>query len=164
MHINLKGVYWINNTSSLSDKKMNLYKNENSFKKKIHNKNKISSKKISSFNTKLIHKIFDSINISLLMLIFVLSFLSFNSQRKWTNFYRNLETIIVNNNNLIDYISKTEELYINEIESLNNYKKTTPKDLIYLDKHINKQKKNDFTKTIKYIHDGLKDSRYKSGY
>ena len=38
------------------------------------------------------------------------------------------------NNNLIDYISKTEEFYIGELESLNNYRKTKPKDLIYLDR------------------------------
>ena len=101
---------------------------------------------------------------SLLILIFTLSFLSFNSQRKWTNIYRNLAKTSANNNNLIDYISKTEEFYINEIESLNSFKKTTPKDLIYLDKQITKNKRNSLNKKIKFIKDGLKDSKYLKGY
>ena len=120
---------------------MNIFENENSLNKNLHNINQINSKKISLFNLKLIHKIFNSINISLLILIFILSFLSFNSQRKWTILYKNLAKTRSNNNNLIDYISKTEEFYINEIESLNTLKKTTPKDLIYLDKQITKEKK-----------------------
>ena len=100
----------------------------------------------------------------MLSLIFVLSFLSFNSQRKWTNIYKNLAKVRSNNNNLIDYISKTEELYIDKIDSLHSFKKTTPKDLIYLDKRINKQNKNKFIKNIKYIQVGLKDSKYQIGY
>tara|TARA_B100001564_G_C20089174_1_gene424137 strand:- start:73 stop:501 length:429 start_codon:yes stop_codon:yes gene_type:complete len=142
---------------------MNLHKNENSSKKKLFKKNKIYSKNLS-LNTKLIHKILDGINISLLLLILILSFLSFNSQRKWTNYYRNLAKSRANNNNLIDFISNTEEFYINQIESLNTLKKTTPKDLIYLDRPITKKKKKYLIKTIKYIHDGIKDSRYQVGY
>ena len=69
---------------------MNIFENENSLKKNLHNINQINSKKISLFNLKFIHKIFNSINISLLILIFILSFLSFNSQRKWTIIYKNL--------------------------------------------------------------------------
>ena len=115
---------------------MNINKNENSLKNNLYDANKITSKKIKFFNLKFIHKIFDSVNISLLILIFILSFLSFNSQRKWTSIYKNLLKTRANNNNLIDYISKTEEFYINEIESLNTFKKATPKDLIYLDKQI----------------------------
>ena len=68
-----------------------------------------------------------------------------------------------NNNNLIDYISKAEEFYISELDSLNNTKKTTPKDLIYIDR-IEEKKKNYFKKEIKNIIDGLKDSRYQIGY
>ena len=143
---------------------MNSYKNANSLKKTFSYKNKINSKSFSLFNLKLIHKIFNSVNISLLILIFILSFLSFDSQRKWTNIYKNLAKTRSNNNNLIDYISKTEELYINEIESLNKLKKTTPKDLIYLDKKISKQKKNKLIRSIKHIQDGLKDSKYQKGY
>ena len=143
---------------------MNINKNENSLKNNLYDANKITSKKIKLFKLKFIHKIFDSVNISLLILIFILSFLSFNSQRKWTNIYNNLAKIRANNNNLIDYISKTEEFYINEIESLNTFKKATPKDLIYLDKQITKNKGNDLNKKIKFIKDGLKDSKYQKGY
>ena len=143
---------------------MNINKNENSLKNNLYDANKITSKKIKLFNLKFIHRIFDSVNISLLILIFILSFLSFNSQRKWTNIYKNLAKTIANNNNLIDYISKTEEFYINEIESHNTFKKTTPKDLIYLDKQITKNKRSNLNKKIKFIKDGLKDSKYQKGY
>ena len=97
-------------------------------------------------------------------MIFILSFLSFNSQRKWTKIYKNLAKTRENNNNLIDYISKTEEFYIDKIESLNYLKKTTPKDLIYLDKQITNQKKNNLNKQIKYFQEGFKDSKYRRGY
>ena len=143
---------------------MNINKNENSLKNNLYDANKITSKKIKLFNLKFIHRIFDSVNISLLILIFILSFLSFNSQRKWTSIYKNLLKTRANNNNLIDYISKTEEFYINEIESLNTFKKATPKDLIYLDKHITQNKNNYLNKKIKFIKDGLKDSKYQKGY
>ena len=143
---------------------MNSFKNENSLKKNFCKANKTNSKYISFINLKLIHKIFDSINISLLILVFILSFLSFNSQRKWTNIYSNLAKLRSNNNNLIDYISQTEEFYISEIETLDTLKKTTPKDLIYLDKQIKNKKKNNFIKKIKYIQDGLKDSKFQRGY
>ena len=143
---------------------MNINKNENSLKKNFIDTNKITSKNISFFNLKLIHRIFDSLNISLITLIFILSFISFDSQRKWTSIYKNLAKTRSSNNNLVDYISKTEEFYINEIESLNNYKKTTPKDLIYLVRQITKQKNNNLIKKIKYIQNGLKDSRYQKGY
>ena len=143
---------------------MNINKNENSLKNNLYDANKITSKKIKLFNLKFIHRIFDSVNISLLILIFILSFLSFNSQRKWTSIYKNLLKTRANNNNLIDYISKTEEFYINEIESLNIFKKATPKDLIYLDKQITPNKNNYLNKKIKFIKDGLKDSKYQKGY
>ena len=143
---------------------MNINKNENSLKNNLYDANKITSKKVKLFNLKFIHRIFDSVNISLLILIFILSFLSFNSQRKWTSIYENLTKTKANNNNLIDYISKTEEFYINEIESLNTFKKATPKDLIYLDKQITQNKNNYLNKKIKFIKDGLKDSKYQKGY
>ena len=143
---------------------MNIYKNENSLNKNLSKINQINSKNISLFNLKLIHRILDSINISLLILIFILSFISFNSQKKWTSIYKNLAKTRSNNNNLIDYISRTEEYYINKIETLDNLKKTTPKDLIYLNKQITKEKKNNFNKKINYIEKGLKDSKYQRGY
>ena len=143
---------------------MNINKNEDSLKNNIYDTDKLTSKKIKLFNLRFIHRIFDSLNISLLILIFILSFLSFNSQRKWTSIYKNLLKTRANNNNLIDYISKTEEFYINEIESLNTFKKATPKDLIYLDKQITQNKNNYLNKKIKFIKDGLKDSKYQKGY
>ena len=143
---------------------MNINKDENSLKNNVYDTKKITSKKIKLFNFKFIHRLFDSVNISLLTLIFILSFISFNSQRKWTIIYKNLAKTRSNNNNLIDYISKTEEFYINEIESLNTFIKTTPKDLIYLDKQITKKKRNFLNKKIKNIKDGLKDSKYQKGY
>jgi len=143
---------------------MNINKNENSLKNNLYDANKITSKKIKLFNLKFIHRIFDSVNISLLILIFILSFLSFNSQRKWTSIYKNLLKTRANNNNLIDYISKTEEFYINKIEFLNTFKKATPKDLIYLEKQITQNKNNYLNKKIKFIKDGLKDSKYQKGY
>ena len=143
---------------------MNINKNENSLKNNLYNNTKITSKKIKLFNFKFIHRIFDSVNISILILIIILSFLSFNSQRKWTSLYKNLAKTRDNNNNLIDYISTTEEFYVSEIESLNSLKKTTPKDLIYLDKQITKKRRNNINKKIKYIKNGLKDSKYQKGY
>ena len=143
---------------------MNIFENENSLNKNLFKINQINSKNKSLFNLEFIHKIIDSINVSLLILIFILSFLSFNSQRKWTSIYKYLAKTRSNNNNLIDYISKTEQFYSNEIESLNIFKKTTPKDLIYLYKQIPKAKKNRLIKNIKYIQDGLKDSKYLGGY
>ena len=86
---------------------MSIFENKNSLKKNIYKINQINSKNISVFNLKFIHKIFNSINISLIILISILSFLSFDSQRKWTRIYKNLAKTRLNNNNLIDYISKT---------------------------------------------------------
>jgi hypothetical protein len=45
---------------------MNINKNENSLKNNLYDANKITSKKIKLFNLKFIHRIFDSVNISLL--------------------------------------------------------------------------------------------------
>ena len=87
---------------------MNIFENENSLNKSLNNNNQINLNKISLFNLVLIHKIFNSINISLLILIVIFSFISLNSQRKWTTIYNNLAKTRSNNNNLIDYISKTE--------------------------------------------------------
>ena len=143
---------------------MNIFKNESSLKKIFNNTNIINSKNVSLFNLKLAHRVINGINISFLILIFILSFLSLNSQRKWTIIYKNLAKVRTNNNNLIDYISNTEEFYINKIENLNTLKKTTPKDLIYLDKQIIRNKRKNLNKKIKFIKDGLKDSKYQKGY
>ena len=143
---------------------MNISKNENSLYKNPQYIYSLNTKNKSFFNLKLTHRLLDSINISLLILIFILSFLSFNSQRKWTSIYENLAKTRSNNNNLIDYISKTEEFYITQIDILNTLKKTTPKDLIYLENHINTKKKNNLNKNFKYIKDGLNASKYQRGY
>ena len=142
---------------------MKPYGNQLSFKKKVSYESKKNSEKISILNIKLIHQIFDTINISLLVLIFTLFFLSFDSQRKWSNTYKTLSKTRVLNNNLIDYISKIEEFYISELESLNIYKKTKPEDLIYLDKLAGK-KESLFKKNLSSFIEGFSDSKYKRGY
>ena len=142
---------------------MKPYGNQFNFAKKISYQSQKSSEKISKLNFKLIHKVFDTINISLIVLIFTLFSLSFDSQRKWTNTYKTLSKTKAINNNLIDYISKTEELYINELESLNKYRKTKPKDLIYLDR-IEEKKESFFKKYLKNFIEGFSDSRYQRGY
>ena len=85
---------------------MKPYGNQFNLKKKVSYKSQKNSEKISILNIKLIHQIFDTINISLLILIFTLFFLSFDSQRKWSNTYKTLSKTRVINNNLIDYISR----------------------------------------------------------
>ncbi len=142
---------------------MKPYGNQLNFKKQVSYEIKKNSEKISIINIKLIHQIFDTINISLLVLILTLLFLSFNSQRKWSNTYKNLSKTKVINNNLIDYISKIEEFYISELESLNIYRKTKPEDLIYLDK-LPEKKESLFKKNLSNFIEGFSDSKYQSGY
>ena len=142
---------------------MKPYGNQLNLKKKVSNESKKNSEKISIINIELIHQIFDTINISLLVLIFTLFFLSFDSQRKWSNTYKTLSKTRAINNNLIDYISKIEELYISELESLNIYRKTKPEDLIYLDKLVEK-KESLFKKNLSIFIKGFMDSKYQRGY
>ena len=142
---------------------MKPYGNQLNFKKKVSYESKKNSEKISIINIKLIHKIFDTINISFFLLILTLFFLSFNSQRKWSNTYKNLSKTRAINNNLIDYISKIEEFYISELESLNIYRKTKPEDLIYLDK-IPEKKESLFKKNLSSFIEGFSDSKYQRAY
>ena len=142
---------------------MKPYGNQLNLKKKVSYERKKIFEKISIINIKLIHQIFDTINISFLVLIFTLFFLSFNSQRKWSNTYKNLSKTRAINNNLIDYISKIEEFYISELESLNIYRKTKPEDLIYIDKLIEK-KESIFKKNLNTFIEGFSDSKYQRGY
>ena len=142
---------------------MKPYGNQLNLKKKVSYDRKKNSEKISIINIKLLHQIFDSINISLLVLIFTLFFLSFNSQRKWSNTYKNLSKARVINNNLIDYISKIEEFYISELESINTYRKTKPEDLIYIDK-LPEKKESLFKKNLGSFIEGFRDSKYLRGY
>ena len=142
---------------------MKPYGNQFNFKKKVSYESKKNSEKVSIINIKLIHQIFDTINISLLILIFSLFFLSFNSQRKWSNTYKNLSKTRSINNNLIDYVSKIEEFYISQLESLNIYRKTKPEDLIYLDK-LPEKKESLFKKNLSIFVEGFRDSKYQRGY
>ena len=143
---------------------MRLYDKKSYLKKKLsYESQKNSEKNISKLNIKLIHQIFDTINISFIVLIFTLFFLSLDSQRKWSNTYKTLSKTRTMNNNLIDYISQTEEFYISELESLNTYKKTKPKDLIYLDK-VAEKKESFFGKNLIIFFEGFRDSKYQVGY
>jgi len=142
---------------------MKPYGNQLNLKKKVSYESKKNSEKIFIINIKLIHQIFDTINISLLILIFTLFFLSFDSQRKWSNTYKILSKTRAINNNIIDYISKIEELYISELESLNIYRKTKPEDLIYIDK-LTEKKESTFKKNLNTFIEGFSDSQYQRGY
>tara|TARA_B100000945_G_scaffold270227_1_gene231438 strand:+ start:66 stop:497 length:432 start_codon:yes stop_codon:yes gene_type:complete len=143
---------------------MRLYGKKSYLKKKVsYESQKNSEKKISKLNIKYIHQIFDTINISLVVLIFTLFFLSLDSQRKWSNTYKILSKARAMNNNLIDYISHTEEFYISELESLNNYKKTKPEDLIYFDK-VAEKKESFFGKNFIIFFEGVRETKYQKGY
>ena len=142
---------------------MKPYGNKISLKKKDSYKNQKISEKISKPNIKLFHKIIDTINISFLLLIFILFFLSFDSQRKWSNTYKTLTKTRAMNNNLIDYISKTEEFYISELDSLKTFRKTKPEDLIYLNK-ISEKNESFFKKSFRSFIEGFIDSKYQRGY
>ena len=124
---------------------------------------KKNSEKISIIKIKLIHQILDTINIYILLLILTLFFLSFNSQRKWSNTYKNLSKTRAVNNNLIDFISKIEEFYISELESINTYRKTKPEDLIYLDK-LPEKKESLIKKNLSSFIEGFSVSKYQRGY
>ena len=67
------------------------------------------------------------------------------------------------NSNLIDYISKIEEFYISELDSINTYRKTKPEDLIYIDK-VTEKKESFFKKNFRSFYKGLTDSKYQRGY
>ena len=142
---------------------MKPYGNQLNLKKKVSYESKKNSEKISIINIKLLHQIFDTINICLLVLIFTLLFLSFNSQRKWSNTYKNLSKTKDINNNLIDYISKIEEFYISELESISAYRKTKPEDLIYLNK-LPEKKESLFKEHLRSLIKGFSDSKYQRGY
>ena len=142
---------------------MKTYGKKSNLKKKVSYVSQKKSEKIFKLNLKLLNQIIDTSNISLAVLIFILFFLSFNSQRKWSITYKSLSQTKAMNNNLIDYISKTEEFYINKLESFNNYRKTKPKDLIYIDKVVEK-KESSFRKNYRIFIKGILDSKYQKGY
>ena len=142
---------------------MKPYGNQLNLKKKVSYESKNNSEKTSIINIKLLHQIFDTINISLLLLIFTLFFLSFDSQRKWSNTFKTLSKTRTINNNLIDYISKIEEFYISELESISAYRKTKPEDLIYLNK-LPEKKESLFKENLRSLIKGFSDSKYQRGY
>ena len=117
-----------------------------------------------SINARINFKVIDSFNISIIFLILFLSFISLNSQRQWTKFYSSMVEIRNKNNNIIDYISKTEQYFLNEIDQQHNIKKTNPNDLIYLIKTKEKEKINFLSLVVKEISKGFYDGIYQRGY
>ena len=142
---------------------MSSYGKKTNFKKIVSYESKRNSEKIFKLNIELIHQIFNTINISFLCLIFILFFLSLDSQRKWSNTYKSLSKIKAMNHNLIDYVLKTEEFYIGELESLNTYRKTKPNDLIYIYR-TSVQKESFLKKNFRSLIKGISDSKYQRGY
>ena len=142
---------------------MRFYGNEYRFKKIISEERKGMTINISSPYLKFTHRILDTINISLLILVFVFFIISLKSQREWSKTYKYLSKTVENNNNLIDYISKTEEFYISRLDSSKNFKKTSPEDLIYLD-NISPKRENFLNKKLEYFFNGLKNGKYQKGY
>ena len=106
----------------------------------------------------------DLLNISIIILILFLSFISLNSQRKWTMFYSSILEIRSKNNNIVDYISKTEQYFLNEIENQQNLKITNPDDLIYLKKTKEKEKINFLFSVVTEMKKGIGNGWYQRGY
>ena len=93
-----------------------------------------------------------------------MSYLSFDSQRKWTNYYSAIQIIRQINSNLIDYSSQAEEFYLTEIESLEDFRITTTKDLIYLSMPLLKNERGFMEDSLELIREGLKEGFYQRGY
>jgi len=109
-------------------------------------------------------KIIDRLNISIIILILFLSFVSLDIQRKWTMFYSSMIELRDKNINIIDYISKTEEYFLNEIVHKDNIKKTNPDDLIYLIKIKKKERINFLSSAFKEMTRGFNNGKYQKGY
>ena len=148
---------------------MNFHNNDNSIVNSCSNKNVYYSNDSYEYESsnsilKILHTIFDGLNFSIIFLVLVISFLSFDSQNKWTIFYSMLDETKYVNDSLIDYISKTEELFLKQLDLRDDYKRTTSKDLIYLGKPLKKSNNNFLNSHFKIISTGLKDSFYQRGY
>ena len=115
-------------------------------------------------NARIHCKIIDRLNISIIILILFLSFISLSSQRKWTILYSSMLDMRNKNNNIIDYISKTEQYFLNEIDHRDNIKKTNPDDLIYLIKTKEKKRINFLSSVFKEMSKGFDDGKYQRGY
>ena len=116
------------------------------------------------FRARIYYKIINFLNIFIIFLILFLSLISLNNQRKWTMFYSSMIELRNKNNNIIDYISKTEQYFLNEIDHQHNIKKTNPDDLIYLIKTKEKEKTNFFSLVFKEMSKGFDDGRFQKGY
>ena len=79
-------------------------------------------------------------------------------------FYSGMIEIRNKNNNIIDYISKTEQYFLNEIDHQHNIKKTNPDDIIYLIKTKEKEKTNFFLLLVNEMRKGFNDGSFKRGY
>ena len=79
-------------------------------------------------------------------------------------FYSGMIEIRNKNNNIIDYISKTEQYFLNEIDHHHNLKKTNPDDLIYLTKTKEKKRTNFLSLVAKEIIKGFDVGFYQRGY
>tara|TARA_B100000900_G_C20539996_1_gene700014 strand:+ start:294 stop:737 length:444 start_codon:yes stop_codon:yes gene_type:complete len=143
------------------------FKNNNDFlftqNSKLSNLEGSNSNQSRKYRIFIFHKILDGFNASLLILIFLLSFISLDSQKKWTNFYSKMRYMRSINNNLVDYISNTEEFYIAEIDKLDNLKKTNSKDLIYISKKIKPKKTNEFSRQFSNLWKGIREGIYQRG-
>ena len=115
-------------------------------------------------NARIFCKIIDRLNLAIIIFILCLTFISLNTQRKWTMFYSSMIELRKKNNNIIDYISKTEQYFLKEIDHKDNIKKTNPDDLIYLLKTKEKEKINFLLYAFKEIMRGFYDGRYQKGY
>ena len=115
-------------------------------------------------NSMTCRKIIDIFNISIIILILLFSFISLDSQRKWTIFYSGMIEIRNKNNNIVDYISKTEQYFLNEIDHKDDIKNTNPDDLIYLTKTKEKEKTNFLSLVAKEMIKGFDDGIYQRGY
>ncbi len=120
--------------------------------------------KYEIYSLKIFNKMIDFLNFLFIILIFIFSFISLNRQREWTKFYSNMVDLRNKNNNLIDYISKTEEYFLKEIELKDNLKKASPADLIYLVKTKNLEEPNFLFNSLKEISNGFNDGKYQKGY
>ena len=79
-------------------------------------------------------------------------------------FYSSMIELRNKNNHIIDYISKTEQYFLNEIEQHNNIKKTNPDDLIYLTKTKEKERTNYLNLVVKELSKGFNHGKYQRGY
>tara|TARA_B100000212_G_scaffold119454_1_gene89307 strand:+ start:710 stop:1066 length:357 start_codon:yes stop_codon:yes gene_type:complete len=115
-------------------------------------------------NSRIFRKIIDSLNLSIIFFILLLSFVSLKSQREWTMFYSGMIELRNKNNNIIDYISKTEQSFLKAIENQVDIKNANPDDLLYLIKTKKAEKINFFSLAMIEMNKGFDDGKYQRGY